>query len=123
MPDVLDEVSMKMSTRFVFVLLIAAPVIVAAQTTQGQRGQGRFNAGDRVPGAPVGNSRPFCCDYTVRPPLFFRETFDADIPNETPITQRSITNPNVILSTWGPGKAGIRSYVDLRTVAKIKWRA
>jgi len=154
MPDVLDEVSMKMSTRFVFVLLIAAPVIVAAQTTQGQRGQGRFNAGDRVPGAPAGNSRPFCCDYTVRPPLFFRETFDADIPNETPITQRSITNPNVILSTWGPGKAGIRrshhtfpsddpkytfsgpakgnwavtlrhkdSYVDLRTVAKIKWRA
>src|SRR3989442_11942013 len=92
------EVSMTMRRMFVFALLITAATTVRAQGQRGQ-GQGRFNAGDRVPGAPAGNSRPFCCDYTTRPPLFFRETFDADIPNETPITQRSITNPNVILST------------------------
>src|SRR2546422_11693459 len=87
---------MTMRRMFVFALLITVATTVRAQ---GQRGQGKFNAGYRVPGASAGNSRPFCCDYTTRPPLFFRETFDADIPNETPITQRSITNPNVILST------------------------
>src|SRR2546425_1270143 len=103
---------MKMPKLFMLFLLIAAvsTVVARQQGGRGQRGQDqtRFNAGDRVADAPAGNSRPFCCDYTSRPPLFFRETFDADIPNETPITQKSITNPNVILSTWGPGKAGIR---------------
>lgn len=82
------------SYAVVFVAAAAATVAVA-QTPQ--RGAGSGN-----------NSRPFCCDYTVRPPVFFREDFDVQLPNETPITQRSLTNRDLILSTWGPGKAGIR---------------
>ncbi len=42
-----------------------------------------------------------------RPPLFFREDFK-ETPAETPITQAHIANPDLILSLYGPGKAGIK---------------
>ena len=38
-----------------------------------------------------------------RPPLFFREDF-SDQPNETPVTQASILNKNLLIASYGPGK-------------------
>lgn len=42
-----------------------------------------------------------------RPPLFFREDFK-ETPFATPITQEHISNPDVVLSLYGPGKEGIK---------------
>lgn len=42
-----------------------------------------------------------------RPGLFFREDFK-ETPAETPITQNHIANPDLILTLYGPGKAGIK---------------
>jgi hypothetical protein len=42
-----------------------------------------------------------------RPPLFFREDFK-ETPAATPITQDHVSNPSLLLSVYGPGKAGVR---------------
>ena len=42
-----------------------------------------------------------------RPGLFFREDFK-ETAAETPVTQAHIANPNLILSLYGPGKAGVK---------------
>jgi hypothetical protein len=42
-----------------------------------------------------------------RPPLFFREDFK-EIPAATPITQNHLTNQNLLLALYGPGKAGAK---------------
>jgi hypothetical protein len=42
-----------------------------------------------------------------RPGLFFREDFK-ETPAETPATQAHIANPNLVLSLYGPGKAGVK---------------
>lgn len=42
-----------------------------------------------------------------RPSLFFREDFK-ETPAETPATQAHIANPNLVLSLYGPGKAGVK---------------
>jgi hypothetical protein len=42
-----------------------------------------------------------------RPGLFFREDWK-EIPAETPVTQKHVGNPNLLLALYGPGKAGIR---------------
>jgi hypothetical protein len=42
-----------------------------------------------------------------RPPRFFREDFK-ETPAETPITQAHITNADVLLASYGPGKAGLK---------------
>lgn len=42
-----------------------------------------------------------------RPPLFFREDWK-ETPAETPVTQAHVANPDLVLSTYGPGKAGIK---------------
>jgi len=53
------------------------------------------------------NTRPNCCDYKVRPPVFFREDW-RETPLAAPITQGHVANPDLILTLWGPGKDGIR---------------
>ena len=42
-----------------------------------------------------------------RPALFFREDWK-EIPPETPVTQQHVANAGLLLSLYGPGKAGIR---------------
>ena len=42
-----------------------------------------------------------------RPGLFFREDFK-ETPPETPITQAHVSNPDLILSLYGPGKDGVK---------------
>ena len=42
-----------------------------------------------------------------RPGLFFREDFK-ESPAATPVTQEHVANPDLILSLYGPGKAGIK---------------
>jgi len=42
-----------------------------------------------------------------RPALFFREDWK-EIPPETPVTQQHVANPGLLLSLYGPDKAGIR---------------
>jgi hypothetical protein len=42
-----------------------------------------------------------------RPRLFFREDWE-EIPAATPVTEEHVANPNLLLSTHGPGKAGIK---------------
>ncbi|HLJ14191.1 MAG TPA: hypothetical protein VKV15_06815 [Bryobacteraceae bacterium] len=44
---------------------------------------------------------------TSRPPLFFREDFK-ETPPATPITQEHLSNPNLILALYGPGKDGMK---------------
>ena len=43
----------------------------------------------------------------TRPGLLFREDFK-ETPAETPISQSHIANPDVILTLYGPGKAGLK---------------
>jgi hypothetical protein len=38
-----------------------------------------------------------------RPPMFFREDFTNE-PEETPVTLASLTNKNLLIATYGPGK-------------------
>jgi len=42
-----------------------------------------------------------------RPPLFLREDFK-ETPAATPITQDHLSNPNLVLGLYGPGKAGAK---------------
>jgi hypothetical protein len=49
----------------------------------------------------------FAAADDTRPGLLFREVFK-ETPAETPITQAHIANPDVILSIYGPGKAGVK---------------
>ena len=42
-----------------------------------------------------------------RPPLLFREDFK-ETPAATPITQEHLTNPNVLLAVYGPGRQGLK---------------
>ena len=42
-----------------------------------------------------------------RPPLFLREDFK-ETPAATPITQDHLSNPNLRLALYGPGKSGLR---------------
>ncbi len=44
---------------------------------------------------------------SYRPGLFFREDWK-EIPPETPITQKHVNNPELLLQTYGPGKEGIK---------------
>ena len=88
-----------------------------------------------------------------RPELFFREDWK-ETPAATPVTQEHVNNPDLLVSRYGPGEAGIkkshherpaddpfyvwsgeargnwaltlrhkRSFVDLRGLAKIRWRS
>ena len=43
----------------------------------------------------------------VRPPLLFREDFK-ETAAATPITQEHLTNPNVLLGMYGPGRLGLK---------------
>ncbi|HEY1240545.1 MAG TPA: hypothetical protein VGF16_08300, partial [Bryobacteraceae bacterium] len=47
------------------------------------------------------NSQP------VQPPLFFREDLK-ETPAATPITQEHVSNPNLVMTVYGTGKAGVR---------------
>jgi hypothetical protein len=42
-----------------------------------------------------------------RPPLFLREDF-TEMPAATPITQDHLSNRNLLLTVYGPGKAGMK---------------
>src|SRR3954453_9387818 len=42
-----------------------------------------------------------------RPPLLFREDFK-ETPAATPITQEHLTNPDVLLAVYGPGRLGLK---------------
>jgi hypothetical protein len=88
-----------------------------------------------------------------RPGLFFREDWK-EIPPATPVTQAHVSNPDLILTLYGPGAAGVKkshhdqpaddpyyiwsgetpanwaialrhrkALVDLRGLAKIRWRS
>jgi hypothetical protein len=56
-----------------------------------------------TPAAPVA---PRYVPEDHRPPLFFREDF-TDAPEETPVTQASITNRSLAFGLYGPGKDGV----------------
>src|SRR4051812_13506258 len=43
----------------------------------------------------------------TRPPLLFREDFK-ETPAATPITQEHLSNPNLVLALYGPGKQGMK---------------
>jgi hypothetical protein len=42
-----------------------------------------------------------------RPPLLYREDFK-ETPAATPITQEHLTNPNLVLGLYGPGREGMK---------------
>lgn len=104
-----------------FVLLLAGAAFIGASAqnapagnapatnapTNGQGRAGRAPRPDNPNGPNINNSRPNCCDYKVRPPIFFHEDW-TQTPPVTPITQHEVVSPNLILTLWGPGKEGIR---------------
>ncbi|PYS53812.1 MAG: hypothetical protein DMG13_11000 [Acidobacteria bacterium] len=140
-----------MKTLMNCAVILTVMAILTSAIAQAPPANGR--GGQRSPsGFSTNNSRPNCCDYKERPPVFFHEDWK-EIPIATPITQDHVKDPNLILSLHGPGKDGVRkshhtvpvddpfytfsgpakgnwavslhhknSYVDLTGVAKIRWR-
>jgi hypothetical protein len=48
-----------------------------------------------------------CAADAGRPPLFFREDFK-ETAAATPITQDHVSNPNLLLALYGPGRSGMK---------------
>src|SRR5580765_5554166 len=54
--------------------------------------------------APAQSSKP---PDSGRPPLLFREDYK-ETPAATPITQEHLSNPDVLLGMYGPGRLGLK---------------
>ncbi len=58
---------------------------------------------------------PFLCNAQYRPSIFFREDWK-EIPAATPVTQDHVSNKNLTINLYGPGRDSIKKSNHVRPV-------